>query len=296
MNPAVEIDWASFRSGHFEGLENNAWSENVQNVSNAPNVLHKLSRNGFFLDKCPQGARCRVEPFLTVEDYVQHRQLHHTQALNLFWWDLSPHSQDYRRIGASLDQYLLSRIYKDLPGHSSTDLDHLNETFSSFSVAYQSVIPLYCADLLLLFDPERCKHCSIFTVKAIVAREATFLEAKVAFESLVSAAGRILGTEPQNYPSWRQNACVRKQDSKKVVSTILQQLRHRILASMDKRRIAQWSPVIALFPILERQSFTLGKRKQSLEDRTEDTPFPLGTDVYSPPRTSLTQHWIRRGT
>ena len=142
-----------------------------------------------FTDECPYSPECPSAPFPTAEDYAKHKESHHARVLKAFSWEAAQ-----TRVGLSLAVYL-AQMTKD-----SVDRSHFTfkDLFDQPQDTYDPLDVLDCAEVLLHYGSD--EHESICTIKAVIAREVTFPEAKPTLERLVSIAGEILGSEVAHYP------------------------------------------------------------------------------------------------
>lgn len=134
-----------------------------------------------FTDECPYSPECPSAPFPTAEDYAKHKESHHARVLKAFSWEAAQ-----TRVGLSLAVYL-AQMTKD-----SVDRSHFTfkDLFDQPQDTYDPLDVLDCAEVLLHYGSD--EHESICTIKAVIAREVTFPEAKPTLERLVSIAGEIL--------------------------------------------------------------------------------------------------------
>lgn len=132
----------------------------------APTKPHGYPRRSYFLEECPHSSKCLGAPFLTHEDYAEHKKTHHARTLELFRWEPSR-----TRIGVTLESYL-TLLARDGWTANLIRSPLFSNLFYQPQDPYDPLEILDCAETLLHFGLD--KHSSICTIKAIVAREATF--------------------------------------------------------------------------------------------------------------------------
>lgn len=148
-----------------------------------------------FLLECPHSSKCPEAPFLTVEDYDDHKEMHHTRTLDAFRWESSQTAT-----GAMLEKYLIELIedgWNDDLINCSLFSDRLRPQ-NQRQHLYDPLDIMDCAEVLLHLGLN--ENISICSFKAIAAREATFWDALSALRYLQLAAVKILGSEPSHYP------------------------------------------------------------------------------------------------